>query len=219
MTTFNIPLTESISSEEELLNSQVVPETFRLYLTDEVTPEIATSLVEQFYKVEEINTQLVDTVIPITLIINSPGGDLPSAVMICAVMNEIETPVHCKCLGQACSAAFMIFMNGEYGHRYTCSSAQFMSHRLSTSIAGSHSELKYHGAEMDRLHNRIVNHYIKCTGLPKKIINEELLTGHDVWLSAAECIKYKVVDKILNLESKHATKQRRNERSGTKKRR
>jgi ATP-dependent Clp protease protease subunit len=203
MSSFEVPLV----GNDDIPMQELPLEEFRLFLTDEITSENATELVKAFYDINDINKQL-DQFRPIVLIINTPGGDLQASQMICDVMNEIETPVYTKCTGKACGGGIMIFMNGEPGCRISFQNCQFMSHRFSTAVEGSHTDLKYHNEEMDRMHERLVDHYVACTGLTKRKIESSLLTEHDVWLSPEEAKKLNIVDEIIPLRNKYERKSR-----------
>jgi ATP-dependent Clp protease protease subunit len=169
---------------------------FRLFILGEIKIDSSREIVEQLYNIDDLNKTLQNPK-PIKLIINSPGGDLYASQMICDVISEIETPVHCHAYGQACSGGLIIFMAGEKGYRCCTKKTQFMSHRFSTEIGGSHTELQNHTRELDRIYNRLLNHYQECTGLTKKRIEKELLPARDVWLDADTCKKLNIVDQII----------------------
>lgn len=220
MSRFEVPFTNMGEEEDEqqLIPPEMMnelPDEFRLFLTEELTRENGTELVQAMYELNDMNEKL-GTEIPILLIINTPGGDLQSCQMICDVMNEISTPVHTKCFGQACSAGIMIFMNGEPGFRTSSQSAQFMSHRFSTAVEGSHAELKYHNEEMERMHERLIDHYITCTGLTKKKVEDNLLAEHDTWLTAEDCKGYNIVDNIIEGKKKNVRRRARKPRASSK---
>lgn len=200
MTIIDIPT--QVNSPTDVGAQNTPPKEFRVYLTTEIRAENATEIVEQMYEINEINQQF-DYKIPIRLIINTPGGELHSSQMICDVMDEIKTPVHTSAYGKACSGGFMILMNGEHGFRSCTENTQFMSHRFITSMEGSHSDFIIHHVEMNRMHERLVKHYMKCTGLSAKRIEKELLTGHDVWLEAEKCKEYNILDNIIKSKARN----------------
>jgi ATP-dependent Clp endopeptidase proteolytic subunit ClpP len=184
---------------DENFSVEQPPKELRVYLTEAIEPKGAKEIVERLYAYNEFNVVNIENpsdYIPIRLIINSPGGDLQASQMICDVMDEIETPVSTCAYGQACSGGLMIFMNGTKGTRTATTSTQFMSHRFIMGMEGSHTEFKIRYKEMDRIHERLVQHYAKCTGLTAKRIEKELLNDHDVWLTSEDCKKFGIVDLI-----------------------
>lgn len=169
-----------------------------LFLLGEINLASAGELARTLIDIENDN-QENESFEPIQLIINSPGGDLYSSWMVCDIMATMQTPIHTYGLGQVASGGFMIFMNGTQGERKATTNTQFMSHRYSMAWEGTHANIKSQQPELDRLHQRIINHYRKNTGLSEKDIVKHLLTEHDVWLTADECKKFNVCDQVLDM--------------------
>lgn len=168
-----------------------------LLLTGEIKQEMAVELTQTLLDIEASNIEqgVFD---PIQLIINSPGGDLYSAFMLSDVMSSMITPIKTIGLGQVVSAGFLLFMSGTKGFRTSTVNTQFMTHRFYSVVEGSHASLKSQVPEFDRIHDRIVNHYKKHTGLTKKKIEECLLNEHDVWLTAEQCKEFNVCDIVID---------------------
>lgn len=199
MTTIQLPISlNGIENNLEIINDT-------LFLTGEIKIDVATTLVQNMMSIEARNRDLENNGIiqsneyPIlTIIINSPGGDLNAGWMICDLMDQMKTPIETFALGQAASAGLMIFMNGTKGLRKATPNTQIMSHRYSIGLEISHADIKSQMPELDRIHERIINHYIKCTGLSRKKILKELLTEHNVWLDATECKNLNICDVVPN---------------------
>jgi ATP-dependent protease ClpP protease subunit len=51
--------------------------------------------------------------------------------------------------------------------------------------------------ETSNTSKRILEHYIKCTGLTEKEVKKYLLPPEDVWLTAKEAVKYGIADEIV----------------------
>jgi len=213
MSRFEIQFSSPEEQTYDVENSQ--RKEFRLFLIGELTKDNGTELIQSMYDINEINEEL-GTEIPIILIINTPGGDLQVCQMVCDVMNEIKTPVYTKCLGQACSAGIIILMNGEPGFRTASKHSQMMSHRFSTAIEGSHSDLEYHNKEMQRMYSRLIDHYVFCTGLTKKKIEERLLAEHDTYLTSQECVELNIIDEVIKGKEKNVKRRTKSTRSSKK---
>ena len=54
---------------------------------------------------------------PVTLIINSPGGQVAAALAILDSMELVTTPIWTRALTQACGVALLLLAAGERGHR------------------------------------------------------------------------------------------------------
>lgn len=176
-------------------NQPIIPDVVPLFLTGEINMAMATDICVKLKGIETFN-RLNNTMIPVELIINSPGGDLFASWMVCDVMNSMVTPVQTVGMGQVASGGLLIFMNGLKGWRLTTHNTQFMSHRFIAASEASHQDLKQQQGEWDRTHQRIIDHYKLCTGLPIRTIEKELLPEHNVWLTADDCLRYKICDKI-----------------------
>lgn len=130
----------------------------------------------------------------LTLIINSSGGEVASAWAIIDMMRGSPLPVHTLGLGTIASCGLFTFMAG--AHRIVTPNTSIMSHQYSSGTMGKQHELIATAREHDNVHNRILQHYKKCTGLSEKKILEKLLPPSDIWLTAEEAKKLKLVDEI-----------------------
>lgn len=135
----------------------------------------------------------------LTLIINSPGGQVPSAFSIIDVMAGSRYPVHTVGLGLIGSCGLLTFLAGAKGHRTLTPNTAILSHQFSWMNYGKQHELVASQKQIDILSNRMLMHYKKHTGLDEKIIKEKLLPPQDVWLSAEEAKDYGICDIIKDL--------------------
>lgn len=175
----------------------IIPDVIPLFMVGEIKPDMATDLCFKLKSIETYN-RLHQTMIPIELYINSPGGDLYSSWMICDIMDSMQTPIQTIGMGQVASGGLIVFMNGIKGWRTATPNTNFMSHRFIAGTEASHHDLKQQQVEWDRTHDRIIQHYKRCTGLSSKVIEKELLPEHNVWLSADDCLKLGICDIIEN---------------------
>jgi len=170
----------NISADQLMHHAEALAD--KVFIVGEINEELAENVCRQLLIINQKN-KLIEEYYPIDVFINSQGGDLYSAWMICDTMDLIETPINTYGLGMVVSAGLLIFMNGDYKSRFGTKNTQFMSHRFSMVNEGSHTDLISQSHEIHRIHDRIVNHYTKCTGLSKKEIENSLLTEHNVWFS------------------------------------
>lgn len=132
----------------------------------------------------------------LTLIINSPGGELPSALALIDIMKGSSIPIHTIGLGMIASCGLLAFMSGAKGHRIITPNTNILSHQFSWANYGKEHELVASVKQIDLLSQRMLALYKECTGLSEAKIKEILLPEKDVWLSAKEAVKYKLADKI-----------------------
>lgn len=135
----------------------------------------------------------------LTLLINSPGGDLHAAFAFIELMRGSSIPIHTVALGQICSAGLFIFMAGEKGHRTLTPTCTIMSHTYATGIEGDHHALISIAKELNWTHERILRHYVRETGLDEETIKEKLIGKGDFFFSPEEALALNLADQIKGL--------------------
>jgi ATP-dependent protease ClpP protease subunit len=133
------------------------------------------------------------------MIFNSPGGELPSAFSLIDAMKGSKVPIYTYGLGEIASCGLLAFISGKKGHRYITENTSILSHQFFSFSVGKEHELMAAQKEYLNTSKRIVDHYIKCTGLSEKEVKKYLLPPEDVWLTPKEAIKYGIADEIIEL--------------------
>ena len=132
----------------------------------------------------------------LTLIINSPGGEMSAAFALIDIMNGSSITIHTLGIGQISSCGILTFMSGARGHRLLTPNTSVLSHQWSWGTYGKSHELLAITREFELTDERMLALYKKCTGLDEKTIKKVLLPAHDVWLTAQDAVKYGIADKI-----------------------
>ena len=147
-------------------------------ISNETLGEISQALIEILFEDSaraQLEKQFVPT--PISIFINSDGGDLGETMGFIHLLDMQLAEVDTFCLGYAYSGAFKIFLAGD--NRYITPTTSLMYHTLSTSLP----ELKFGdlGNSVDRLtvlQNQIEEYVLKRTKIPKerleKVRNEKI---------------------------------------------
>ena len=147
-----------------------------------------------------MNHNLAETRLPqLTIIINSPGGDVHAAFALIDTMKASTIPIKTVGLGLIASCGFLIFIAGKKGKRILTPNTSILSHQYSWGSAGKEHELYARVKEFELSTNRMIEHYKKCIGMSEKQIREILLPPQDVWLSSKEAKRLKICDKIEEL--------------------
>jgi ATP-dependent protease ClpP protease subunit len=73
-----------------------------------------------------------------------------------------------------------------------------MSHQFSWGTHGKEHELIAAVKEFNLTGQRMLNHYMKTTGLDEETVKSILMPSSDVYLDAKEAVKYKIADKVVN---------------------
>ena len=134
----------------------------------------------------------------LTLIVNSPGGDLSAGFALIDIMKGSKIPVHTLGLGQISSAGLLIFMAGKKGFRTITPNTSILSHQFSWGSEGKEHELIAIIKEFNLTSKRMLNHYVMCTGLKEETVKKVLMPPQDVFLDADEAVKYNIADKVVD---------------------
>ena len=160
--------------------------------TAETTKPIITWIIENKHMSDQKRRK------ELTLIINSPGGEVHSAFALIDTMKGSAIPIRTIGIGMIASCGILTFMAGTKGRRVITPNTSILSHQYSWGSTGKEHELFARVREFELSTERMLEHYKKCTGLTEKKIREILLPPEDVWLSAEEAVKYGIADKIVS---------------------
>ena len=132
----------------------------------------------------------------ITLIINSPGGEIDAAFQLIDTMKSSRIPVRTVGMGTVASAGLMTLMAGRKGSRSVTPNTSLMSHQYSWGSSGKEHELVATNKEFTNTTNRILRHYKKCSGKSMTYIRKNLLCPSDVWMTSTEAKEHGLIDRI-----------------------
>jgi len=131
----------------------------------------------------------------IELHLNTPGGDLFSALHLLDVMQQSRIPVNVTGFGLVASAGVILLMSGN--KRLVTENTTLMSHQFSTGSFGKEHELLGMVKEYERISSKILGIYQRYTGKTKAYIKRNLLGPTDVWLSPEEAQGHGIIDGVI----------------------
>lgn len=167
---------------------------YEFYLSGEITE--ASDYVSWFDTIR--NATEADT---IRIYINSPGGDLYTAIQFLRVMGESQAEIICSVEGACMSAATMIFLNGDV-QEVTPHSA-FMYHNYSGGAFGKGGE-QYDQIQFERKWSENFLKEVYLGFLTEDEINS-MLDNKDIWMDSDEVVKR--LQKLYLERSKEAEKE------------
>ena len=135
----------------------------------------------------------------LTLVICSPGGDLPAGFPLIDVMRGSSIPIRTVGLGLIASCGLLLFISGTKGRRTLTPNTSILSHQFSWGTYGKEHELFAAQKEYALTTRRMIGHYKKCTGLNDEKIRKYLLPPQDVWLDAKEAKKLGICDQVKEI--------------------
>lgn len=137
---------------------------------------------------------------PVTIFLNSPGGDCIAASQIYTMLMDYESEVTVKIDGIAASAASVIAMAGT--KVLMAPTALMMIHNPMTGAYGNHSDMEKAIEMLDEVKESILNAYEIKTSLSRAKLSH--LMDSETWMNANKAIELGFADDILTDEKKEA---------------
>lgn len=155
------------------------------WLDDEVTPKM-------------FKDELLSGSGPVTIWINSPGGDCIAASQIYSMLMDYKGDVTVKIDGIAASAASVIAMAGT--KVLMAPTALLMIHNPMTMAMGNAGDMQKAIAMLDEVKQSIINAYEIKSGLSRSKLSK--LMDEETWMNANRAIELRLADGILEDERK-----------------
>lgn len=135
---------------------------------------------------------------PITLFINTPGGECADGFALIDVMETSIVPVATVGLGQIASMGVLIVSAGTHGLRTLTRNSEVMAHQFSGYFAGKQHELIATQMAYQMLERRFMQHFRRHSTMTDKQIKDVLFAPSDRYLSPAECKKFGLIDRVVD---------------------
>ena len=133
---------------------------------------------------------------PITIHIDSPGGDIRAGMEIYDAIKKLTVDVTIICTGTAYSMAAIILAGGQKGRRILWPHAKVLIHEplISSGVAGSTTDIQKTAEEMTQAKRDLVDVLSADTGKGKEEI-EKALTA-EKYMTSQEAIDFGIADRI-----------------------
>ena len=161
-----------------------------VFLTGEVTDELATVVIAQLLYLESI-----DSSADIQLYINSPGGSVSAGMAIYDTMNFIKCDVSTICIGLAASMGAFLLAGGAKGKRYALPNAEIMIHQPLGGTQGQATEIEIAAKHILRTKEKLNRILSENTGKPLEEVAKD--TDRDNWKTADEAKEYGLIDEVV----------------------
>ena len=142
-----------------------------------------------------IYLQRQDAKAPITLYVNSPGGEVQSGLALYDTMQAVSCPVHTVCLGMAASMGALIFIAGD--ERQILPHGRVMIHDplIGGGIGGSALSVKARADDLMRIRDITAEVISRHSGIPLWRVFE--LTASDTYFEAQAAVDAGLADRII----------------------
>jgi len=137
---------------------------------------------------------------PVTIFLNSPGGDCFAASQIYTALMEYKGPVTVKIDGIAASAASVIAMAGT--EVLMAPTSMMMIHNPATIAMGDHKDMEAAIDMLSEVKESIINAYELKTSQSRKILSK--MMDEETWMNAKKCVEMGFADGMIEDSKKTA---------------
>ena len=165
-----------------------------VYLGTPIDDGVANAVIAQLIHLETDGPDL-----PISLYINSPGGQIPATLAIYDALQFVRCRVETTCVGQAVASAAVLLAGGEPGSRQILPHARVVIHAPAAEGRGTVPDLILEADEVERVRTMQEELLALHTGRSRDRIRED--TERDLVLTPEAAVEYGVVDSVVRARS------------------
>lgn len=132
---------------------------------------------------------------PISMYINSPGGQVYAGLAIYDTMQMISNPISTVAVGVTASFGTVLLTAGTKGQRYALPHATIHIHQPLGGVQGQATDIEIEAREILRLKTRLNQILAEHTGQTVETIEKD--TDRNFYMDAKGAVDYGLVDKVL----------------------
>jgi len=174
---------------EEMMSERFL-KTRTILLTGEVDKDLSEKVIRHLLLLESISAD------PITILIDSPGGDVYAGFSIFDMIRFIKAPVHIVGMGLVASAAALILLAVPKERRHGLPNSSYLIHQPLSGIQGVATEIEIHARELEKTKERLNEIIAEATGQSMERVSRD--TDRDYWMNAKEASTYGLIENIVN---------------------
>ena len=164
-------------------------------ISQQVDSKLSEKILNQIVLLEQEGGEL-----PITVFINSPGGEIFSGFAIFDMLKFVSCPVTTIVTGFAASMGSVLSLAADKGRRFAMPQSKIMIHQpLLMGYQGRASECEIQAREILKTRDHLVSLYSDQTGKSHDDIKKAI--DRDNWFTAKEALDYGLLDKVVHSRS------------------
>lgn len=180
---------KSSQKPEELMSERFL-KTRTILLTGEVDKDLSEKVIRHLLLLESISSD------PITILIDSPGGDVYAGFSIFDMIRFIKAPVRIVGMGLIASAAALILLAVPKERRYGLPNSSYLIHQPLSGIQGVATEIEIHARELEKTKERLNEIIAEATGQSLERVSRD--TDRDYWMNSKEAVAYGLIEKTIS---------------------
>ena len=164
-----------------------------ILLSGEIDKESAERVIRQLLLLESLSED------PITLLIDSPGGDADAGFAIYDMIRFVKPQVRIVGMGLVASAAALVLLAVPNERRLGLPNSHYLIHQPMSGTRGVATEIEIHARELEKLRQKINRLIADETGQPLEKVAHD--TDRDYWMTAEEAVAYGLLSRTLKSRS------------------
>lgn len=166
----------------------------KIFIEGEIDSEKACEFVKEVMLLNAEDLQK-----PIDVLINSPGGEINSGMLMYDVIQASKAPIRMFCIGRAYSMGAVLFACGNHG-RYMLPHGELMIHEplLGNRVGGNSSSIKSISDSLLDTKRKMNQILAKHTGKSEEEV--EKATAFDHYFSPEESVEFGLCDQIVGFD-------------------
>ena len=149
--------------------------------------------------IEDEDSEMKEVVMPIEMVISTPGGNADDMFAIYDTMRSIrdEVPIKTRGIGKVMSAGVVLLAAGTKGERSIGKNCRIMVHSVIGGHVGPMHQLDNEMEEIRNIQDQYIAVLSEETKMTKRYLRNLMKKKVNVYLSATEAVELGIADKIF----------------------
>lgn len=159
-----------------------------ILLSGEIDKESSERFIRQLLLLESLGED------PISVLIDSPGGDVDAGYAIFDMIRFVAAPVRIVGMGLVASAAALVLLAVPKDRRLGLPNSHYLIHQPLSGLRGVATEIEIHARELEKTRERVNRVIAEETGQTLERVRKD--TDRDFWMNADEAIVYGLISRV-----------------------
>ena len=149
--------------------------------------------------IEDDESDMKEVIMPIDMVISTPGGNADDMFAIYDTMRSIreEVPIRTRGIGKVMSAGVVLLAAGTKGERSIGKNCRVMVHSVIGGHVGPMHQLDNEMEEIRNIQDQYITVLAEETKMTKRYLRNLLKKKVNIYLSATEAVELGIADKIF----------------------
>ncbi|MBQ30998.1 MAG: ATP-dependent Clp protease proteolytic subunit [Deltaproteobacteria bacterium] len=166
-------------------------QTRTIIISQQVNSELTQKVLGQILLLEQEDPEA-----PVTVFINSPGGEMFSGYAIFDTLRFISCPITTIVTGFAASMGSILSLAADKGRRFAMPQAKILIHQpLLMGYQGRAADCEIQAREILKTREHLINLYCEYTGRDYDEIKQAI--DRDNWFTAEEALDFGLLDRVI----------------------